>query len=256
MSTVPLATVDSPQAGKTLRRPSVVLCGSFRRDLSGLAAARNALVSAGCELLSPGSLEFVTDIGGFAVTAQEQAEDVATIEGRHIAALRRADFVWLHCPKGYVGASAALELGVAHSLDIPVFAAERPADATLAEFVTVVDSPDGPVALTGPRARTPAGPLRDLQEYYGRVAAERGFDQESAQDTMLLLTEEIGELARAVRKGIGLLRADAIVEDPAGELADVQLYLLHLANIVGVDLAAAVDAKEGHNHERYGLRAA
>ena len=73
---------------------------------------------------------------------------------------------------------------------------------------------------------------------------------------MLLLTEEVGELARAIRKRVGLARSGGSASDPAAELADVQLYVLHLANVIGVDLADAVAAKEQVNHARYGKQAA
>ena len=43
--------------------------------------------------------------------------------------------------------------------------------------------------------------LTELQQYYQQKAEERGFDDETAQDTLLLMIEELGELARAVRIG-------------------------------------------------------
>jgi len=38
--------------------------------------------------------------------------------------------------------------------------------------------------------------LLPLEEYYPAIARQRGYGHKSAQDTMLLITEEIGELAR------------------------------------------------------------
>lgn len=238
-------------------RPRAVLCGSYRRDVPGLREAHRLLLDSGCDLLSPASVAFVGEVDGFVLTAAELEGSPATIEAQHIGAIREADFVWLHDPDGYVGPSAALEVGIAHSLDIPIYAAARPNDITIAEFVIVV--PEPAVAAAAARqlgARTPSAPLRDLQRYYARVAAERGFDGESARDTLLLLVEEVGELARSVRRSVGLARADARETDPAAELADVQLYVLHLSNAMGVDLAHAVSAKEQVNHIRYGKLAA
>jgi hypothetical protein len=40
------------------------------------------------------------------------------------------------------------------------------------------------------------GALLPRQEYYSAIARERGYDHKSAQDIILLITEEIGELAR------------------------------------------------------------
>jgi len=73
---------------------------------------------------------------------------------------------------------------------------------------------------------------------------------------MLLLTEEVGELARAVRVRLGVARAEATDADVGEELADVQLYLVHLANILSVDLASAVTRKEEKNVRRHSLRRA
>jgi NTP pyrophosphatase (non-canonical NTP hydrolase)/nucleoside 2-deoxyribosyltransferase len=235
----------------------VVLSGSYRRDPEGLRAAYDQLCAEDCEVASPLSVDFVKEIDGFVVSALELTESPADIEARHIAALREADFVWLHVPDGYVGPSGALEIGVAHCLGIPVYAATAPSDNNLAQFVVADSTPHLAVAAAradGPRV--PASVLCDLQHYYARAAADRGFDEESPQDTMLLLIEEIGELARSIRKSIGLSRADGDVGDVAYELADVQLYVLHLANVIGLDLAGAVIAKEQLNRRRYGPVAA
>jgi NTP pyrophosphatase (non-canonical NTP hydrolase) len=229
-----------------------VVCGSFRRDLPQLQADFDELHVAGCLVLSPLEVDFVAEIDGFVLGAGELHETPKAVEARHIASLQQADFVWLHAPDGYVGPSAALELGVAHALGIPVFARTPPADMALRDFVEAVGGVEQALARALVRGtHTPARPLDVLQDYYGRVAASRGYDHESAQDTMLLLTEEIGELARAVRKQIGLKRAGGYpTEGVADELADVQLYLLHLANVLDIRLADAVSDKERVNAQR------
>jgi len=63
--------------------------------------------------------------------------------------------------------------------------------------------------------------LLELQAAYRHLCEDRGWDEEDAQDTMLLLIEEAGELARAVRKEIGLGRDKGYADDAAEELADV-----------------------------------
>lgn len=93
--------------------------------------------------------------------------------------------------------------------------------------------------------------LSELQEYYQQKAKERGFSDETAQDTLLLMTEELGELARAVRKNTGIKTDNkekiyAIEE----ELADMQNYLLHLSNILGINLEEAYWKKEEENDTR------
>ncbi|MDQ6876859.1 MAG: hypothetical protein M3082_04015 [Candidatus Dormibacteraeota bacterium] len=228
------------------------LCGSFRRDPAGLTEAFSALISAGCVVLSPRSLDFAGDLGGFMVTADQLDAEPLEIEWEHLAAIRAADFVWLHAPDGYVGPSATLELGFAAANGIPVFSKVEPRDVTLKNFVSIVDTPQD--AVTAVRNSTGADPGRTisaLQSYYARAAARRGYESESPQDVMLLLTEELGELARAVRKHIGLKRSGAYPDSAVGdELADVQLYLVHLANVLGIDMARAVSQKERVNHAK------
>lgn len=251
----PTPTLSTLEKQSDLALPRAVLCGSYRRDRAGLKQAYEDLLAADCVIVSPASLAFVDDVNGFVMTREELGERPAAVEARHIEAIRAADFVWLHLPNGYIGPSAALEVGIAHTLSVPIYAVHAPQDVALSQFVTVVGTPAEAVELARASIRTPAGPLRDLQDYYGRMATLRGFNDESPQDTMLLLTEEVGELARAIRKRVQLPRADQSPEDPGAELADVQLYVLHLANVIGVDLAQAVVAKELVNHARYALAA-
>ena len=78
--------------------------------------------------------------------------------------------------------------------------------------------------------------LRDLQElictmYYDKDAA-RG-----AEATFLWFTEEIGELAAALRNGSD--------DELQAEFADVLAWLVTLANIRNVDLTQAVAKKYG-----------
>ena len=201
-------------------------------------------------LLSPIAVDFVEPGAEFVRLPHEVAETVSTIEERHLAAIVDADFVWLHAPEGYVGRSAAMEIGHARALGVPVFTDDELADEMLSSCVQRVGHPlDVPAALEAAPGRGLAG----LQRYYGRISARRGWDTESAQDTLLLITEEMGELARAVRKNAGMRRDGAyqVSVSVQDELADVQLYLVHLANTLGVDIAAAVTAKEAANAERF-----
>ena len=201
-------------------------------------------------------IAFVRETDGFVYAAHEQHLGATEIERAHVDALRTADFVWLHVPDGYLGPSGAFELGVAASGGIPVFARSQPRDVALASYVDVVDSPQ--VAIDTVRSEFVADPgagVRPLQNYYDRASSDRGWDHEGPLESMVLLTEEIGELARAVRVTAGLARNRGEVLDVGGELADVQLYIVHLANALGVDLAAAVTRKEETNAGRFGLQA-
>jgi NTP pyrophosphatase (non-canonical NTP hydrolase) len=243
------------EAERRRRAPKlrVVLCGSYRRDPEGLVAAYAALSDEGCAVVSPLGIEFKLQLDGFVYRQEEIGETPGAIEERHLRALETADFVWLHTPGGYVGVSASMELGFAKAAGVPVYASMQPADVTMASLVRIAASPrEAVLALRRGMPEPRVGTLKALQAYYAQAATTRGYSDETAQDCLLLLTEELGELARAVRQGLRLTRDHAFTNNgPAEELADVQLYLVHLANILSIDLDLAVQNKERENWRRY-----
>lgn len=94
--------------------------------------------------------------------------------------------------------------------------------------------------------------LGDLQRYLAAVCAERGWTKDSPAQKFVLFIEEVGELAKAMRKAVGLYeeaakRRDISLEE---EFADVLSYLLDLANCYDIDLEAAFRAKELVNERR------
>ena len=227
---------------------SVVLIGTFRKEQGKLRQVYE-LLSKDFDVLCPKSIDFADPSAEFLRAPHESDDDVVTIEERLLDAMRQADFVWLFAPSGYVGLSAAFEIGNAHALGIPIYTDEAPSDPLLEKMITkIVKSPND----VQEAVHTPGSGLNGLQSYYSRTSKRRGWSKESPRDTMLLLTEEIGELARAIRKNEGLSRdagyASVSVLD---ELADVQLYLVHLASALGVNLSDAVTQKEIKNAARF-----
>lgn len=93
--------------------------------------------------------------------------------------------------------------------------------------------------------------LHDYQVYIKDMMRVRGFDKNSIVEEMLLMTEEVGELAKVVRKAHGLHMDTSSVHGTAEEeLADVLSYVLSLANYLDVDLEAAFRKKEEKNKQR------
>lgn len=72
-----------------------------------------------------------------------------------------------------------------------------------------------------------------IREMYYEKDVARGVD-----GTFMWLMEEVGELASALRGNDQ--------ENLAEEFADVIAWLVTIANVSGVDLAAALTAKYGH----------
>lgn len=96
--------------------------------------------------------------------------------------------------------------------------------------------------------------LKEIQQYINDILLLRGFGQESAQSKMLLLTEEIGELAKAIRKSATTMAIDyekiQNYDSVESEAADVFIVLLSLCNVLGINLYEAFINKEKENVER------
>lgn len=254
---------SSDVASPTFRVPDIVLerplafceaviSGTFRKDPAGLRLAYQELLDLGCKVLSPRNAHVVGEQDGFVYMAGEQTETPEAIELQHLEAMERAQFVWLFAPEGYVGLSAALEVGFARAAGIPVYSTNSPSDAIVRSLVRVVSSPREVASeLKSGSVPVPQPALQAFQSYYKRVAVQRGYQREDARDCLLLMVEEIGELARAIRKREGIKRhGKKISEEERSELADVFMYVIHMANILGLNLSEAVRDKELRNLQR------
>lgn len=93
--------------------------------------------------------------------------------------------------------------------------------------------------------------LDDLQKYTKEMVAERGFQDETIPEIFMLLTEEIGELAKAARKANGMkCDSSSKVKELSHEFADVLNYLAILANKFDINLEKAFKEKEEINNKR------
>ena len=78
--------------------------------------------------------------------------------------------------------------------------------------------------------------LSELQKLIAQMYSSKD-EARGVDGTFMWLMEEVGELAAALREGNH--------EETAAEFADVLAWLATIANVVGVDLDAAVRAKYG-----------
>ncbi len=95
--------------------------------------------------------------------------------------------------------------------------------------------------------------LIDYQNYIKELAAERGWDKNSPLEIFLLFSEEIGELAKAIRNRINLYHEPGKKykeNELEHEFADVFSYLLDLANQFDIDLDKAFRDKDEENKQR------
>lgn len=93
--------------------------------------------------------------------------------------------------------------------------------------------------------------LSQLQSYIDEVCRERGWDKRAVTEKMLFLTEEVGEVAKAVRKELGYDKdKPETTEHLAEELVDVLNYVLDIANQYDIDMEQAFRAKWQKNATR------
>ena len=96
--------------------------------------------------------------------------------------------------------------------------------------------------------------LDELQEYIRSVIRIRGFEKQEIEKTMLLLLEETGELAKAIRKDYTDMRIDYKklnhYTNIENEVADVFIVLICICNKLNINLFDAVYKKETENVTR------
>jgi NTP pyrophosphatase (non-canonical NTP hydrolase) len=93
--------------------------------------------------------------------------------------------------------------------------------------------------------------IRNLQAFIAETCKERGWDTRPVQDKMLLMTEEVGEVAKALRKELQMGATKPENTDHLGEeLVDVLNYIADIANDFDIDLDKAFRAKWVKNASR------
>ena len=96
--------------------------------------------------------------------------------------------------------------------------------------------------------------IDEIQNYIKKIMEMRGFNKEKSSDKILLLVEEVGELAKAIRKNENNLGIDKTKEynysSIESEIADVFIVLLSICDILNIDLLKAFLNKEEENSKR------
>jgi hypothetical protein len=116
----------------------VTVSGSFRQAMGAVQEVVEEFADRGAFVLSPADPRIVDQFGDFVFVASDQVRHLRTVQSRHLASIGASDFLWLVAPEGYVGVSAAMEIGFAAAHEIPVFSDEVPSDLTLRQWVDVV----------------------------------------------------------------------------------------------------------------------
>ena len=94
--------------------------------------------------------------------------------------------------------------------------------------------------------------VAEIQRYIKDMKKARKFDKVTIEREMMLFVEELGELAKAIRKNTkGRLDITKEYNDSVEEeLADCFIYLLSIANMNNIDIFKAFKEKEIKNCDR------
>ena len=89
--------------------------------------------------------------------------------------------------------------------------------------------------------------IRYLQNYI----KQKDYNPELLKDYFLKLSEEVGGLSRAMRKGIKAQNSEDIKGTIDEELWDVIYYAIAIANLYDIDLEQVIKTKEKMNRIKY-----
>ncbi len=89
--------------------------------------------------------------------------------------------------------------------------------------------------------------VKYLQEYI----KAKDYKPELKMEYFLKLSEEVGELAKAMRKGVLYRENDSVKETIDEEIWDVIYYVLAIANCYDIDVESTIKAKEEINNKKY-----
>jgi hypothetical protein len=186
--------------------------GSFRRAMAAIEEAVYALTDAGVQVVSPADPRVVDQFGDFLFVASDRVRAIKLVQDRHLAAIAASDFLWLVAPNGYIGQSAAMEIGYAAAVGTPIFSSEVPVDLTLRQYVTTLRSPARAVDEVKRRAHTiqkvsletnvlldPLGAIERGHRNLEEIATELSRDTRDTEASQGA-AERLSEITRPLRR--------------------------------------------------------
>lgn len=88
-------------------------------------------------------------------------------------------------------------------------------------------------------------------KYLQNFIKQKDYHPELEKDYFLKLSEEVGELSRAMRKGLKATSPEEIIGTIDEEVWDVIYYAIAIANLYDIDLEQVIKTKSELNQSRY-----
>lgn len=238
---------------------SIVISGSFRKHYDYIRELIQQFEGLDIRVLAPKHSKIVNPEDEFVLLETDESIHPKTLECEHLNAISQACALYLCNVGGYIGPASAMELGWARAFGKMIFVKEPCDDVTLRYFTGEQATPQQ-VKKIMLKERSiwidnlnPHPSLQVLQAYVKNMVAKRGFNEETQRDKLLLMLEEFGELARALRNKVGLKvdkKKRKLHDNVKLELADILFYLLDLSETCNIDLFEAFLEKEHLNSKR------
>lgn len=244
----------------------VTISGSFRKFAEIIVDYIESFEQNGFIVLSPKITKIINPKDSFIRFASDKSKPIKTIENIHLKSIDQSDLLFIVNPGGYIGNSTLMEIGYAIAKNKIIVSTNKISDLLLSQYIeTLPISIESPPIVIGIKNKLNklniTNKLDDvytisaIQKYMRKKVIERGFENETEKDTLLLMVEEIGELAEIIRKYSGIKVdikriSEVKIKNIEDELADIFIYLIILANKYGIDLNIAFKHKEIKNNSR------
>jgi hypothetical protein len=119
-----------------------VISGSFRKYYENIYQTIDVFEKLGIKVLSPKKSKIINPGENFAILETDSSKDIKTLELNHLEAIRKADFLYVCNPSGYMGTSTLVEIGFAIGCKKNLYFLEQPQDPVIASFANYIGSPN------------------------------------------------------------------------------------------------------------------
>lgn len=190
------------------------VCGSYTKYEDMLEKDLSEFPECGVQVLSPKSARIDSVHDGFAHLQGDVSRNTRATEDGHLDAISKSDFVWIMNRDGYLGLSAAFEMGFAHAKGVPIFSRTKLANDPLGSYAEVAGRPRTVEKFLRQARTTKAfastillNPTLALSELAGHVDAMRVLIEAEGLPLSVSGAEKLRRLAREAQKLFGVFGA-------------------------------------------------
>ena len=120
-----------------------VISGSFRKYYQEIKEVIEQFENLGINVLSPKKSIIINPDDDFALLESDESDNIYNIENNHLSAIKKANFLYVVNPNGYIGLTVAFEMGWAYANNCSIYCMHEPNNILLKEFCNKYDiSPD------------------------------------------------------------------------------------------------------------------